>query len=192
MDVHGNLLFCRDCIILCLDIHTSRLQKQRQIKQRQKQQPTVEMTKKEVTEQRLENYVIRDSEEGDAFGAWWKTVESDDQVEVQYPHERHGLAGRVSNHAKQEVLDQFLEFVDANSQPNGRQGGSYSAQFFFHPKFTRIAPPRVGEKNYEEKAHSSLVYEFNRVQTEAGRPVELLLRVSGLRSTAPRWPYIPA
>ncbi len=109
--------------------------------------------------------MIRDSEEGDTFGAWWKTVESDDQVEVQYPHERHGLAGRVSNHAKQEVLDQFL---DANSQPNGRQVGSYSAQFFFHPKFTRIAPPRVGEKNYE-KAHSSLVYEFNRVQTEAGR-----------------------
>jgi vacuolar-type H+-ATPase subunit I/STV1 len=44
-----------------------------------------------------------------------------------------------------------------------------SAQFFFHPKFTRIAPPREGEKNYDEKARSSLVHEFNRVQKEQGR-----------------------
>ena len=63
----------------------------------------------------------------------------------------------------------FLEFVDANSQPNGRQTGSYSAQFFFHPKFTTIAPPGEEEKNYDEKARSSLVHEFNRVQREQGR-----------------------
>ena len=60
----------------------------------------------------------------------------------------------------------FLDFIDANSQPNGRQSGSYSAQLFFHPKFTRIAPPKQGEKNYDEKARSSLVHEFNRVQGE--------------------------
>ena len=60
----------------------------------------------------------------------------------------------------------MAEFVDANSQPNGRQAGSYSAQFFFHPKFTRIAPPKQGEKNYDEKARGSLLYEFNRVQRE--------------------------
>ena len=83
---------------------------------------------------------------------------------TMFPHEHHGLAGRVSNHSKQDVLADFLEFVDANSQPNGRQARSYSAQFFFHPKFTRIAPPREGEKNYDEKARSSLVYEFNRGQ----------------------------
>ena len=63
----------------------------------------------------------------------------------------------------------FLQFVDANSQPNGSQSGSYSAQFFFHPKFTRVAPPKQGEKNYDEKARSSLVHEFNRVQRELGK-----------------------
>lgn len=109
------------------------------------------------------------SDETQTFAAWWKTVDDGDDVEVQFPHERHGLAGRVSNHSKQDVLADFLEFVDANSQPNGRQAGSYSAQFFFHPKFTRIAPPREGEKNYDEKARSSLVYEFNRGQRERGR-----------------------
>lgn len=76
---------------------------------------------------------------------------------------------RVSNSAKTDVMSDFLAFVDANSQPNGRQSGSYSAQFFFHPKFTRIAPPRVGEKNYEEKCHSSLVSEFCRAQRELGQ-----------------------
>lgn len=47
----------------------------------------------------------------------------------------------------------FLEFIDNNSQPNGHQAGSYSAQFFFLPKFTRIAPPKAGEKNFNEKAN---------------------------------------
>ena len=48
--------------------------------------------------------------------------------------------------------------------------GSYSAQFFFLPKFTRIATPREGEKNYAEKSKSSVVAEFNRVQRENERP----------------------
>ena len=127
------------------------------------------MTKKEVIEQKLEDYVLHDDDEVQTFGAWWKTVDSDEVVEVQYPHERHGLAGKVSNHSKQQVMAEFLEFVDSNSQPNGRQAGSYSAQFFFLPKFTRIAAPREREKNFDEKAKSSLVAEFNRVQTEMGR-----------------------
>ena len=88
------------------------------------------------------------------FEAWWKLVDDDEVVEVQYPHEHHGLTGKASNHAKKEVMVDFLEFVDLNSQPNGRQAGSYSAQFFFLPKFTRIAAPRDGEKNYEEKMQS--------------------------------------
>ena len=75
-----------------------------------------------------------------------ESVDKDDIVEVQYPHDRHGLAGRVSNHAKQQVMSEFLSFVDTNSQPNGRQAGSYSAQFFFLPKFTVVATPRDGEK----------------------------------------------
>ena len=66
-------------------------------------------------------------------------------------------------------MSDFLAFVDANSQPNGRQEGSYSAQLFFHLKFSRIAPPRQGEKNFDDKAHTSLVAEFNRVQGELGK-----------------------
>ena len=78
---------------------------------------------------------------------------------------------RVSNHAKTGVLSDFLTFVDANSQPNGRQSGSYSAQFFFHPKFTRIAAPREEERNYDKKCRSSLVFEFCRAQREIDKSV---------------------
>lgn len=112
--------------------------------------PVVEMTKKEVTEYSLTDHVLNDDETL-TFGAWWKTQDDDDIVEVQYPHEWHGLAGHTSNHAKQAVMKEFLHFVDSNSQPNGRQASSYSAQFFFLPKFTRIAAPKVGEKNYDTK-----------------------------------------
>ena len=49
-----------------------------------------------------------------AFDAWWKTVDDDEVLEVQYPHKRHGLAGRPSNHTKTEAMEEFLEFVDAN------------------------------------------------------------------------------
>ena len=81
------------------------------------------------------------------------------------------LFNRTSNHAKEDVMSDFLKFVDDNSQPNGRQSGSYSAQFFFHPKFSRIAPPREGEKNFNEKIHTSVVSEFNRAQREIGSTV---------------------
>ena len=149
-----------------LDIHTSRIQRQRDIKRCQKEQPIVEMTKEE---QRLIDCVLRDDDEVLSFAAWWKTVDKSESIEVQYPHDRHGLAGKSSNHSKQEVMSQFLEFVDANSQTNGRQAGSYSAQFFFLPKFTRVATPKNGEKSYDEKSRSSVVSEFNRSQRENGR-----------------------
>ena len=29
VDAHGNLLYCRDCIVACLGVHTSRIQRQR-------------------------------------------------------------------------------------------------------------------------------------------------------------------
>ena len=115
------------------------------------------MTKKNVVEKRLENFVLHDVEDGMlTFEVWWKTVEDDEVVEVQYPHERHGLAGRSSNHSKNEAMTDFLDFVDS--------------VYFFVPKFTRIAPPTQGEKNYNEKAQSSVVSQFNKAQTERGKP----------------------
>ena len=117
-----------------------------------------------------ENLVLcPDDGEMCTFEMWWKSLDEDEDVEVKFPYERHGLAGRPSNHSKLDVMADFLELVDLNSQPNGRHAGSYSAQFFFIPKFSRIAPPSPGEKTFDQKAKASMVSEFNRAQVEQGR-----------------------
>ena len=89
------------------------------------------MTKGEVEEMKLVEYVSWDDDDDElmTFATQWKSVEKNDIVEVQYPHNRHALAGKVSNYSKQEVMSKFLDFVDANSQPNGHRAGSYCAQF---------------------------------------------------------------
>ncbi len=86
----------------------------------------------------------------------------------------------VVNHLIILKKEAFLKFVDNNSQPNGRCVGSYSAQYFFLPQFTRIDPPRRGEKGFEEKEKSSLVEQFNRVQKQIGETT-----ISG--TTARKW-----
>jgi hypothetical protein len=110
--------------------------------------------------------VLRKDEEVLTFAAWWKTVDKDEVV-----------GGTVSTRAsracwqtntKQDVMAEFWDFMD-NSQPIGRQQGSYSAHFFFLPQFTRIVGPtaREREKNYE-KCKSSVVAQFNRAQLDKG------------------------
>lgn len=48
-------------------------------------------------------------------------------LKVQYPHECHVNAGKVSSSAKFSVTEDVLRFVDSNSQPNGRSVGSHGA-----------------------------------------------------------------
>ena len=69
-----------------LDVHTTRIQRQRQIKQQQNLFPVVPMSKDEVEGRKLTADVLNEDETL-TFGAWGKTLEDDDIVEVQYPHE---------------------------------------------------------------------------------------------------------
>ena len=124
IDPHSNFLFCRNCITAVLGVHSERLHKQSTIKQQLKENQMVVMTKEDVIDKRLENYVLQSDEGQPTFAAWWKSLDGDDEVEVQFPYERHGLAGRVSNHHEEGIMADFLQFVDANSQPNGRQQGA--------------------------------------------------------------------
>lgn len=100
---------------------------------------------------------------------WWKEMEDDDELDVKYPHEKHGLAGKPSNHAKTAVLNHFLQFVDANCQPNGRPSDSYSPQFYFLSKFTRIVPPKKNDAQYDDVAKRSVISEFNNAQQLEGK-----------------------
>ena len=130
------------------------------------QHPQVALTKQEVVSQKLESYMLSSYPDMMSFKEWWKSVE--DVVQVKSPHERHGLAGQLSNHAMPDVMSDFLQFIDANSEPNGCQTGTYHAQYFLSTKFTRVNPPRQGE-NYLEKIKRSVVAESNRAQEECGR-----------------------
>lgn len=108
------------------------------------------------------------------FAAWWKTVDEDDVVEVQYPHNHHGLAGKPSNHAKQDVTAEFLYLVDNNSQPSGRQESNYSSNVFFLPQFIRIVAPAEGEKNFEESAGHQLWHSSTELSWRRDDPPALL------------------
>ena len=98
LDGMGNLLFCSRCIYSAFNISQQRLSRQREVKGHQFQQPISEMTKREVEEKRLGEYVVPE-EVCEGFLTWW-SIDSLTMVNVRVPHERHGLAGKSSNSAK--------------------------------------------------------------------------------------------
>ena len=119
----GNYLYCAVCIRVSLGV-LKQLANQRKIKQQQSQVPIVEMEKSKVEEKRLGEYVIMPDDVNSAFSAWWRSVSADRVVPVRFPHELHGNAGKTSHSAKTSVMNDFLLFVDINSQPNGRSADS--------------------------------------------------------------------
>ena len=104
-----------------------------------------------------------------SFNKWWRSEELSTSVQVRMPHKRHENAGKVSNSAKSAVHQDFIEFVDMNTQPNGRSADSSGPTAYFLPKFTTIQAPKPSVSQYEERLARSVVGEFNRVQRERGR-----------------------
>ena len=64
------------------------------------------------------------------------------------------------------VKDDFLQFMDINSQPNGRSADTSGPTHYFLPKFTTIQSPKPGVPNYQEHVAQSVVGEFNRAQRQ--------------------------
>jgi len=108
-----------------------------------------------------------------SMSVWWAALPGDHIVNVRYPHEKHGLAGRVSNNAKLSTKELFLKFVDNNSQANGRHLDSRNPTHYLFPKFRTITEPKRNASGYSEKVKSSLVCEFNHTQREAGLDTSL-------------------
>lgn len=67
--------------------------RQRAIKRRQSQEPLRDITKAEVEEQRVSEYVVMPASLEIAFKDWWRSLEPSHTVMVRYPHEHHGNAG---------------------------------------------------------------------------------------------------
>jgi hypothetical protein len=168
-DTLGNYIFCCGCVHHALGISFQRLARQRAIKRRLHSEPLRSMTKSQVEVERLGEYVVMPEGCSMSFVAWWKSQSQSDMVEVRYPHDRHGLAGRASHAAKVDTKRDFLDFIDANSQPNGRSADSSSATHFLLPKFRTIQTPKAGVTNYEQRFQQSIVGVFNQVQGERQR-----------------------
>ena len=80
MDGQGNLLFCQQCIIACFGVQSERLHAQRVIKQKQNNQPVLMMTKNNVQEQRVEQYVLHSFEDMQTFSKWWKGLDTPEVI----------------------------------------------------------------------------------------------------------------
>ena len=168
-DSMGNYLYYCSCIRAALHVSKQRIAHQRRIKQQKSKHPIVSMAKADIERENLGEFVIMPSGIETSFKAWWRSLASTVSVDVRYPHERHGNAGRPSNSTKSSVKAEFLAFVDANSQPNGRSQDSSGPTYYFLPKFSTIQSPKPGSPNYEQRRARSLVGEFNRAQREAGK-----------------------
>lgn len=130
-DSMGNYLYCYNCIRASLGVSKDRLTRQRRIKREESKNPVVQMSKSEVEEKRLAQYVIMPGEVESFFKVWWRSTDPSATVHVRYPHNNHGNALKPSNSAKSTIMEEFLHFVDMNSQPNGRAADSSGPTHYF-------------------------------------------------------------
>lgn len=134
-DPLGNYLYCAACVCKMFGISGRRLARQRNVKRKLSSDPIVHMTKTAVEEKKLSQFVIMPNSIDEAFIKWWRSLDQSVTVQVRYPYQHHGNSRCVSNSAKVSVMEQFLAFVDANIQPNGRQAGSFGPIYRLFPPF---------------------------------------------------------
>jgi len=130
------------------------------------QHPIVQFTKSEVEVQHLGQYVLMPADIESSFKNWWRSLELSTIVDVRYPYTYHGNALKPSISAKKTTLEEFLLFVDINSQPCGRSADSSGPTLYFLPKFSTIQAPKPGVNQFEEHLKRSVVGEFHCTQQE--------------------------
>lgn len=147
-------------IWVALSSSRQKLARQREIKRKQSTEPLRHMTKSDVEKERASEYVIMPADKEMVFKEWWMKLDASDFASVQYPHARHGNAGRTSNSSKTSVMEDFFAFVDTNSQPNGQKADSTGHTFYFLLKFSTLQTPKAGCPHYEECLSRSVAGEF--------------------------------
>jgi len=157
-DSYGNYIFCCSCIQDILGVSGRRLRRLRKIKQQQAIIPTACVRKDQVSKDQTCNVVPPADVEN--VIDWWANLSDDSIIELRLSPKLHNGRG---NNKKEMLLKQFLEFVDNNSQPNGRRVGSHGPLYYLSSKFTRISAPYTSEEGKPEAwKRRSLVYEYNR------------------------------
>jgi hypothetical protein len=157
-DSYGNYIYCFSCVKEILGIGGTRLHRLREIKRQQINTPVIQIRKDQVLIKQICDVVSPVSEPN--ILTWWMSLENSTIVELRIFPKLH--SGK-SNYDKEELLSYFLDFIDNNSQANGRRVGSHGALYFLNSKFDRINEPSVSEIDKPEQwKKRSLVYEFNR------------------------------
>ena len=159
-DVNGNPLYDRGCILTLFKISNSRystIHRNAQVDHRVRIVLKKDVRKDEV------HRIVYPPEAMDADGpvAWWERMDEDDPVELHVAV-GHGLRFSAGNRRKTALtVQQFIEFVKANSYPNGRRAASGHAEAYLSAQFTSI-----GESCAKDPAPGScsLVDEFNTAQ----------------------------
>jgi hypothetical protein len=80
-DGHGNYMYCYECILAYIDVGIQRLARQRKIKQELSQHTIVMKSKSEISQLKLEKFVVLPSTDAN-FQDWWKELGDDEDVEV--------------------------------------------------------------------------------------------------------------
>ena len=93
-DAMDNYLFCAACLKNAFQISYQRLSRQRKIKQQESQQPLIAMTKSQVQNERVSDYLVMPADCDQSFRSWW--IKLDANVQIRYPHERHSNAEKIS------------------------------------------------------------------------------------------------
>lgn len=78
-----------------------------------------------------------------SFSKWWQSIDAETVVKVRFPHKRHGNTGKTSNSVKASIRDDFLQFVDNNSQPMVTQSIQVALCFTFHLCLLQYKLPRL-------------------------------------------------
>ena len=168
-DMYGNYIFCTSCIIKILNVHPTRLSRLRKIKRAMAQSPIQQMRKNDVPQERIRDIIFPSGVTN--ILEWWLNLDDDSLLELRDTPKIHYGSG---NNSKENLLPRFLEFIDASSQPNGRQISSHGPLFFISPKFDRINSPSKNEANKPEqwKQRSLMIKLFN-----INRLIEYYVRV---------------
>ena len=120
-DSYGNYIFCFSCIKNILEVGGKRLHRLRDIKRQQVHAATIHMRKHQVARERICDVVP--PVHATNVLAWWMSLEDDSVVELRSPPKLHR---GTSHYRKEELLPRFLDFIDHNSQSNGRRAKSPS------------------------------------------------------------------
>lgn len=94
-DSMRNYLYCQTCVVVAFGISKQRLVCLHNVKREKSQHPVVE-------EERLGDFVLMPDRDATAFMVCWRSLSSSAMVQVRYPHDRHGNAGKVSHSAKRQ------------------------------------------------------------------------------------------